>query len=154
MSDTVDNVLNVVSESEPADVVVSEETEPVEEEPVEEVVEPVEEEAPTVEAPVEEEAPTVEAPVEEEAPTVEAPVEEEPEAEPVSVEEVVQNVQEILTTPVNEDLSDKERIVQLETRVDGLINLLRSVYKRREVDENEFVWVSDFNSIREKLNNV
>ena len=133
MSDTVDNVLNVVSESEPADVVVSEETEPVEEEPVEEVVEPVEEEAPTVEAPVEEE---------------------EPEAEPVSVEEVVQNVQEILTTPVNEDLSDKERIVQLETRVDGLINLLRSVYKRREVDENEFVWVSDFNSIREKLNNV
>ena len=102
---------------------------------------------------VEEEAPVEEEPAEDEPaeePVAEAP----PVEEPVSVEEVVQNVQEILTTPINEDLSDKERIVQLETRVDGLINLLRSVYKQREVDENEFVWFSDFNGIREKLNNV
>ena len=124
MSDTVDNVMDVVNESEPAeDVVVSEETTVEEPEPVvEEVAEP-------------------------------EPVAEEIE-EPVSVEEVVQNVQGILTTPVNENLSDKERIVQLETRVDGLINLLRSVYEEKEVDENEFVWFSDFNNIREKLNNV
>ena len=91
MSDTVDNVLNVVSEAaasgadEPAeDVVVSEETELVEEAPTEEVEEPAVEEV-----------------VESE------PVSETSVAEPVSVEEVVQNVQEILTTPVNEDLSDK-----------------------------------------------
>jgi hypothetical protein len=136
MSDTVDNVLNTVSEAadEPADVVVNEEApEQVGESPAEEV--PVEEEP----EPVTEE---VAEPAAEEV------------AEPVSVEEVVQNVQEILTTPINEDLSDKERIIQLEARVGGLINLLRSVYKQREVDENEFVWVSDFNSIREKLNNV
>ena len=87
MSDTVDNVMDVVSEaaeSEPADVVVSEETEPIEEAPTEEVEEPAVEEV-----------------VESE------PVSETSVAEPVSVEEVVQNVQEILTTPVNEDLSDK-----------------------------------------------
>ena len=147
MSDTVDNVLNTVEAAasgadEPADVVVNEETFSVNEvettgeslvvDTTEEVVEATED--------VEEE--TTEEVVETTA------------TEPVSVEEVVQNVQEILTTPVNEDLSDKERIIQLEARVGGLINLLRSVYKQREVDENEFVWVSDFNSIREKLNNV
>lgn len=120
MSDTVDNVLNTVEESEPAeDFVVNEET-PVEAS-AEEVAEP---------EPVASEA-----------------------AEPVSVEEVVQNVQEILTTPVNENLSDKERIVQLETRVDGLINLLRSAYKQSEVDDVK-IWRSDLTSIREKLNNV
>ena len=59
-----------------------------------------------------------------------------------------------MTTPVNEDLSDKERLAQLETRVDELVNLLRSVYKQQEVDENEYMWFSDFNGIREKLNNV
>ena len=147
MSDTVDQVLNTVEAAasgadEPADVVVNEETFSVNEvettgeslvvDTTEEVVEATED--------VEEE--TTEEVVETTA------------TEPVSVEEVVQNVQEILTTPVNEDLSDKERIIQLEARVGGLINLLRSVYKQREVDENEFVWVSDFNSIREKLNNV
>ena len=135
MSDTVDNVLNTVEESEPADVVVNEATDQVEEAPAEEVEEP---EPVTEEVPVEEEP---------------EPVAEEIE-EPVSVEEVVQNVQGILTTPVNENLSDKERIVQLETRVDGLINLLRSVYEEKEVDENEFVWFSDFNNIREKLENI
>ena len=144
MSDTVDNVMDTVQESEPSeDVVVNEEApDQVEEAPVE---------SETVEAPVEEVVEPEPEPVSEEV------VEPEPEhvsEEPVSVEEVVQNVQEILTTPVNEDLSDKERIIQLESRVDGLINLLRSVYKQIEVDENEFVWVSDFNSIREKLKNV
>ena len=122
MSDTVDNVMDVVNDSEPAeDVVVSEETDQVEEAPAEEVAEP---------EPVAEEV-----------------------AEPVSVEEVVQNVQEILTTPLNENLSDKERIVQLETRVDGLINLLRAIYKQSEVDDVK-IWRSDLISIREKLNNV
>ncbi len=77
----------------------------------------------------------------------------EPEPEEVSVQEVVQNVQEILTTPVNEDLSDKERLVQLEKRVDDLVTILRSVYKQGEVDDVK-IWSSDFNSIREKLNNV
>ena len=122
MSDTVDNVLNTVEESEPAeDFVVNEEV-------------PDEEEAVVSE--------------EEELPAASGG-----EAGPVSVQEVVQNVQEILTTPVNEDLSDKERIVQLETRVDELINLLRSVYKQSEVDDVK-IWRSDLIIIREKLNNV
>ena len=162
MSDTVDNVLNTVEAAasgadEPADVVVNEETFSVNEvettgeslvvDTTEEVVEATED----VEEETTEEVVEATEDVEEE--TTEEVVETTA-TEPVSVEEVVQNVQEILTTPVNEDLSDKERIIQLEARVGGLINLLRSVYKQREVDENEFVWVSDFNSIREKLNNV
>jgi hypothetical protein len=126
MSDTVDNVLNTVEESEPAeDFVVNEEVLDEEEAVVSE---------------------------EEELPAASGG-EETHEAGPVSVEEVVQNVQEILTTPVNEDLSDKERIVQLETRVDELINLLRSVYKQSEVDDVK-IWRSDLIIIREKLNNV
>jgi len=77
----------------------------------------------------------------------------EPEPEEVSVQEVVQNVQEILTTPSNENLSDKERLVQLEKRVNELITILRSVYKQSEVDDVK-IWRSDLTSIREKLNNV
>ena len=104
MSDTVDNVLNTVSEaaeSEPSvnmdDVVVSEET-------------PVE------------------------APAEEVPVEEEPEPEPepatsvpVSTQEVVQNVQEILSsTETNVSGNDLEnRVKVLEERLEKLIGILK-----------------------------
>ena len=77
--------------------------EPVEEEPAE-VEEPVEEE------PAEEEEPVEEEPVEEEPAEVEEPVEEEPAEveEPVpSVQEVVSNVKEILTSdPIEESVSE------------------------------------------------
>ena len=106
MSDTVDNVLNSVEESEPADVVV-EET-------------PVVEEAPVEETPVVEEAV-------EEAPVEEAPV---AEPEPVSTQEVVQNVQEILSsteTNVTVDNSElEERVKVLEERLEKLINMLKN----------------------------
>ena len=137
MSDTVDNVMNVVNESEPTeDVVVSEETSLVNEDilveaPTEEVAEP----EPVASASETEAA------------------EPEPVAEPVSVEEVVQNVQEILTTPVNEDLSDKERLVQLEKRVDDLVTILRSVYRSVEFDDEQVECI-DFKFIKDKLNNV
>jgi hypothetical protein len=140
MSDTVDNVLNTVNESEQVDVVVNEET-PVEA-PVEEATEPVEE-APVASASETESA--------EPAEEIEEPAEEI--EEPVSVEEVVQNVQEILTTPSNEDLTDKERLVQLEKRLNELITILRSVYKQYEVDDEQVECI-DFNFIKDKLNNV
>ena len=138
MSDTVDNVLNVVSEAvasgadEPADVVVNEETSLVNEEETS-----VEEEAPvaseTEEAPDEEEAPvaseTEEAPVasasgveetspEEVAETEEASVE--PEVAPI--EQVVSDIRDILSedsvtsaseaSELTEDL--KQRIAELD----------------------------------------
>ena len=119
MSDTVDNVLNTVSEaaeSEPSDdVVVSEATEPVEEAPAEEV--PVEEEpAPVVEeVPVEEEPEPVAEEVAEPAPSV-----------PVSTQEVVQNVQEILssteTSVSGNDLENRVKV--LEERLEKLIKVL------------------------------
>ena len=112
MSDTVDNVLNTVEESEPAeDVVVSEATEPVEEAPDEEV--PVEEEP--------EPAPEPE-PVAEE---VAEPSPSEPSA-PVTTQEVVQNVQEILSsTETNVSGNDLEnRVKVLEERLESLIEIL------------------------------
>ena len=113
MSDTVDNVLNTVEESEPADVVVSEETEPVEE-------------APTEEVPVEEEPEP-----EPEPETVEEAAEPPPSApdlsEPVSTQEVVQNVQEILSsTETNVSGNDLEnRVKVLEERLEELLFNLR-----------------------------
>ena len=120
MSDTVDNVMDTVSEAaasgadEPADVVVSEETEPVEGEPAEEVEEPVVEEVPVEEEPE---------PVAEEV-----PVEEEPATSgPVSAQEVVQNVQEILSsTETNVSGNDlEERVKVLEERLEELIILMK-----------------------------
>lgn len=121
MSDTVDNVLDAVTESveEPSvnmeDIVVNDE--------------PVDDPEPEPEP------------------------EPEPFSEEVSVQEVVQNVQEILTTPSNEDLTDKERLVLLEKRVDDLVNILRSIYIQSEVDDVK-IWRTDLISIREQLNNV
>ena len=110
MSDTVDNVMDAVNESEPSDdVVVSEATEPVEEAPAEEV--PVEEEP----VPVEEPEPVAE----------EVPVEEEPATSvPVSTQEVVQNVQEILSsTETNVSGNDLEnRVKVLEERLEKFFN--------------------------------
>ena len=137
MSDTVDNVMDAVNDSEPAeDVVVSEATSLVNEDIL-------------VEAPTEEVAESE--PVSSASETEAA--EPEPVSEPVSVEEVVHNVQEILTTPSNEDLTDKERLVQLEKRVDDLVNILRSVYRSVEFDDEQVECI-DFKFIKDKLNNV
>ena len=92
MSDTVDQVLDSVTSAETSEVVVEEASEEVA------VEDPVASEA--VEAPVASEA--VETPVEEPAPVEEvAPVEEPARVEepaPVTTQEVVQNVQEILSS--------------------------------------------------------
>ena len=103
MSDTVDNVMDVVNESEPADVVVSEATEPVEEAPAEEVEEPVVEEEPAPSA-------------------------------PVSTQEVVQNVQEILSsTETNVSGNDLEnRVKVLEERLEKIINTIKSYSPKME----------------------
>ena len=121
MSDTVDNVLNTVSEaaeSEPAeDVVVNEEaTEPVEEAPTEEVEEP---EPAVEEVPVEEEP----EPVAEEVAEPSAPAP----STPVSTQEVVQNVQEILSsTETNVSGNDLEnRVKVLEERLENLVSVIR-----------------------------
>ena len=101
----------VAVEEQPTDT----EEAPVEETPVEEAVEesaPVEEEAPVEEAPVEE------APVEESAPVEEAPV---------STQEVVQNVQEMLTTEPavsSDSASLEERVKVLEERLENMVNIL------------------------------
>jgi len=102
MSDTVDNVMDTVNESEPADVVVNEETEPVEEAVVaSEAAEP---------EPVAEE--------------VAEPSPSEPSV-PVSTQEVVQNVQEILSsTETNVSGNDLEnRVKVLEERLEKLIQI-------------------------------
>ena len=113
MSDTVDNVMDAVNDSEPAeDVVVNEEaTDQVEEAPAEEVEEP---------EPVAEEVPVEEEP--EPAPSAPAP------SEPVSTQEVVQNVQEILSsTETNVSGNDLEnRVKVLEERFEKLISLFHS----------------------------
>ena len=116
MSDTVDNVMDVVNESEPADVVVNEEaTEPVEEAPAEEVEEPEPEPEPVAE--------------EEPAPSAPAP------SEPVSTQEVVQNVQEILSsTETNVSGNDLEnRVKVLEERLESLVQVLNIKRNRREL---------------------
>ena len=114
MSDTVDNVMDAVNDSEPAeDVVVNEEaTDQVEEAPAEEVEEP----EPVVEEVAEPE------PVAEEEP---APSET---SVPVSTQEVVQNVQEILSsTETNVSGNDLEnRVKVLEERFEKLISLFHS----------------------------
>ena len=122
MSDTVDNVLNTVEESEPSDdVVVNEET-PVEEAPVEEVEEPepVAEEVPVEEEP-EPDAEEVEEPEPESVEEPEPVAEEVPATSvPVSTQEVVQNVQEILSsTETNVSGGDLEnRVKVLEERLE------------------------------------
>ena len=100
--------------------------------PVEEPEEPVEPEEPApVEEPVEPEEPEEPAPVEE--PEEPAPVEEpDPtpvETAPVSTQEVVQNVQEILTTEPavsSDSASLEERVKVLEERLERLIDFIRN----------------------------
>ena len=136
MSDTVDNVMNTVSEAaEPADVVVEETpvdsaSEAVE---VDEAVEP-EPVASASEAAEAEAAEAAEAEAAEEAPVVHQPQPEpepepEPVVEPVSTQEVVQNVQEILSsteTNVTVDNSElEERVKFLEERLERLVQVLK-----------------------------
>jgi len=138
MSDTVDNVLNSVSEAaasgadEPADVV-------VEETPVDSAIEAVE---------VDEAIDEAVEPVASASEAEEAPVEGEPEPEPVasasaaetaaepapvSTQEVVQNVQEILSsteTNVKVDNSElEERVKVLEERLEKFFN--SKIYKTK-----------------------
>uniref|UniRef100_A0A6C0CDY7 Uncharacterized protein n=1 Tax=viral metagenome TaxID=1070528 RepID=A0A6C0CDY7_9ZZZZ len=87
------------------------------------------EEVPVEETPVEE-TPVEETPVEE-APVEEAPVEEAPveEPAPVSTQEVVQNVQEMLTTEPavsSDSASLEERVKVLEERLEGLVQVLKT----------------------------
>jgi chromatin segregation and condensation protein Rec8/ScpA/Scc1 (kleisin family) len=128
MSDNVDNVLNSVSEAtEPTDVVVEEtpvaSAETDVDEAIDETVEPV---ASASEA---EEAPVDGAPVEEEPEPEPEPVSD-PEPEPVSTQEVVQNVQDILSsteTNVTVDNSElEERVKVLEERLEKLIDYLNN----------------------------
>jgi len=134
MSDTVDNVMNTVSEAaEPADVVVEETpvdsaSEAVE---VDEAVEP-EPVASASEAAEAEAAEAAEAEAAEEAPVVHQPQPEpepepEPVVEPVSTQEVVQNVQEILSsTETNVSGNDLEnRVKVLEERLERLVQVLK-----------------------------
>ena len=116
MSDTVDNVMDVVNDSEPAeDVVVSEETEPVEEAPAEEVAES--------DSVVEE----VAGPEPEPEPAPSAPV---------STQEVVQNVQEILSsTETNVSGNDLEnRVKVLEERLEKMTGLLKNRMPAKIID--------------------
>jgi len=134
MSDTVDNVMNTVSEAaEPADVVVEETPvdsaseavevdEAVEPEPVASASEAAEAEAAEAEAAeAAEEAPVVHQPQPEPEP------EPEPVVEPVSTQEVVQNVQEILSsTETNVSGNDLEnRVKVLEERLERLVQVLK-----------------------------
>ena len=102
------------------------------EEHVEETT-PVEESAPVEEpAPVEESAPVEEEPVEEPASVAAEEVVE----EPVSTQEVVQNVQEILTTEPavsSDSASLEERVKVLEERLEKLISLLKLDLATRHV---------------------
>ena len=109
------------------------------------------EEAPQVEsAPaVEETAPA--APVEEPA-----PVEETAPVEAPSTQEVVQNVQEMLSSTDTSGSANnlENRVKVLEDRLDNLITLLRSGYKEIWYDEREKGWVMEMLSLREQMNNV
>ena len=101
----------------------------VEEEPTVTEETPVED-APVEDAPVEEPAPVEDTPVEEPAPVEDTPVEETPVSEPapVSTQEVVQNVQEMLTTEPavsSDSASLEERVKVLEERLEMLIVTLR-----------------------------
>jgi len=139
MSDTVDNVLNTVSEAtasgaDEPDVVVEEATEAVDpvEEAVDEAVEPVS-------ASEAEEAPVVHQPQPEPEP--------EPVVEPVSTQEVVQNVQEILSsteTNVTVDNSElEERVKFLEERVEKLIDVLKNSIGDYRLRPSEKITIKD-----------
>jgi len=132
MSEYVEEPVDVEEEPIVTEEVPVEET-PVEEASVEEA--PVEdapvEDAPVEDAPVEdtpvEDTPVEDAPVED-APVEEAPVEDAPveEPAPVSTQEVVQNVQEMLTTEPavsSDSASLEERVKVLEERLESLINI-------------------------------
>ena len=106
--------------------------------------EPQVEETPVEEAPVEE-APVEDAPVEdapvEEAPVEDAPVEEAPveEPAPVSTQEVVQNVQEMLTTEPavsSDSASLEERVKVLEERLESMIDIFKNVESVVKFDVN------------------
>ena len=136
MSEYVEEPVDV--EEEPT---VTEEPQ-VEETPVEDA--PVEE-APVEEAPVED-APVEEAPVEE-TPVEETPVEETPveEPAPVSTQEVVQNVQEMLTTEPavsSDSASLEERVKVLEERLESLIEILSMNKKLGRTSQEK---ISDLN---------
>ena len=123
----------------------------IEEVPKEEPAAPVEEESATP-APVEEEAA---APVEEEAAApAPAPVEEEPAApveEVVSAQEVTDKVREVLTEVPAPVKSDKERIDELENKVNKLVEILKSSYRQVEIDDNVWNWTMDLMEKRKEV---
>ena len=131
MSDSENDQVNALMNADNVSDVVPPSEAPATVEEVSEVEAPAEE-APVEEAPVEE-APVEEAHVEE-APAVEAPVEEAPAVEvPVSTQEVVQNVQEMLTTEpaVSSDSARlEERVKVLEERLESLVNVLKEYEPR------------------------
>ena len=140
MSDSVDVSAVLNSEEAPqveetSEVVVEEVSAPASEEVAEPVAEPVADPEPVSEE------------------VVETSVEEVVET---SVEEVATNVRDILAPePVEEVvLSDKQRLEKLEERVEELIQIMRSVYKQVEIDDDKYVWSSDWNSVREKLDDA
>jgi len=132
MSDTVDNVMNSVQDQDPDDATgVYVDDSPSSSEAEEPAEEPVEEPA---EEPAEE--PVVE-PEPAEEPVVEEPVVEPAATEdPVSTQEVVQNVQEILSsteTNVTVDNSElEERVKVLEERLEKIIITIKSYSPKME----------------------
>ena len=89
--------------------------------------------------------------------TAEPEVAEVAEPEAPTTQEVVQNVQEMLSSnpePVPAVLSDKQRLEKLEDRVEELVKILRSAYKQVDEDNDKYSWVSDWNKVREDLNNA
>ena len=111
-----------------------------------------------------EEAPQVEETSEVVVEEVSAPASEEPVAEPEpvaapepeveeevpvvpSTQEVVQNVQEMLTT-------DPPTVKTTEEKLNQLIELLKSTSRKVEYDDNEFTWVGPLVKIREDLDQL
>ena len=124
MSDSENDQVNALMNADNVSDVVPPSEAPATVEEVSEVEAPAE--APAEEAPAEE-APVEEAPVEE-ASAVEAPVE-----VPVSTQEIVQNVQEMLTTEpaVSSDSARlEERVKVLEERLESLVNVLKEYEPR------------------------
>ena len=80
-----------------------------------------------------------------------------------TTQEVVQNVQEILTIePAVQEVSTEsvdnsnqneleERLKDLEEKHENLVKLLKSIYSEYEHDDNEFRWTYNMLDIREKL---
>ena len=102
---------------------------------------------PVVEAPSE--AP-VEAPKEESA---EAPAEA-PAAESVSAQELTDKVRETLTELPAPVKSDKERIKDLENKVNKLVEILKSSYRQVEMDDNVWNWTMDLINKREEFGDL